>query len=215
MPFPVHWRLRIEGEFLQSGTNTVLEQWSNTINFDQEGPDVDVDAWLLTHAVPAAETLYMQSYISQSVIVTALKFNEIGGDGRYTDPSVTHEITDAEFTPIRGTSTTYVEPQRALAVSWTTGARRGPAHRGRIYLPGLVGTVSASLSLDGGLVSTIASNAATFLATLSTDPTFVPAVVSKIGTGSLRPITGVEVGNRVDTIRRRRNHLQEAYSVAG
>lgn len=214
MAYPQHWRLRFEGEFLGTN-NVVLEQWSNTINFlHADASAVDEDAFLETYAVPAAETIYSQSYISQSVLLTSIKFNEIDEAGHYADPNTTHQLTEDDFSPIRGTGTTYVEPQRALAVSFLTDARRGPAHRGRIFLPGFSGNVDNTLSISSTQATAIADNLTIALGGLDNVPALVPAIVSKIGQGVARQITSVAVGSRVDTIRRRRNRLTEVYATA-
>lgn len=211
MAFPPHYRFRVEGAF-RDGQGRDMEMWSNTVNMLHGGTEpLDEDAWLLAHGVPACETLYGQSYISSTVVVTSMKLNAIDGSGHYVDPGVTHELTEEQWSPIRGTSSSYVEPQRALAVSWTTAARRGPAHRGRIYLPGVVSAVGPTLQAS---VAVIASNARVFLNEINEDPALDAAVVSKTGQGFSNLILGVEVGDRIDTIRRRRNRLQETYAVA-
>jgi hypothetical protein len=105
--------------------------------------------------------------------------------------------------------------QNAVAVSLQAGVRdNGTPLRGRFYLPTLgqdtvEGTSGVLLpSVQQGIADGIRS----FLTALETQG-HTPCVWSRT-LGSVSPVTLMRVGNRVDTIRTRRNHGVETYIVA-
>lgn len=123
-------------------------------------------------------------------------------------------------TPVVGTSTVNVPPQDSIVVTLTTAFSRGLAYKGRIFLPAGFSDVQGS---DGRLTSAQTNSIAQrfktmfegingYFDTLDNDPFLV--VASNVGAGQTRAVTGVQVGNLVDTQRRRRNRLNEAYSTA-
>lgn len=209
MTWPAHWLLRIEGQFRASQT-LVLETWTNSIRFSGVGTPTPPLEWLTTVAVPAIEAFYAQAYIGNSVYVTAAKFNGIDPNGHYTNEDETIGYWWEEGDMPRGSSTTQAEPQRALAVSWTTDATRGRASKGRIFLPGFITPVSADLLIATNVAQAIEQNAETFLEALNAG-SYTASIVSGVGAGTIRPITGVRVGRAVDTQRRRRRSLPENY----
>jgi len=109
--------------------------------------------------------------------------------------------------------------QVALAVSLGAGTTIGRAVRGRYYLP-----LPAHTLLSTGRITT-----ANVLATLATSVTFLDAlntqlnlditqicklqIMSDIGSGTSNPVSVVRVGDVFDTIRSRRNALDESYAV--
>lgn len=105
--------------------------------------------------------------------------------------------------------------QNAVAVSLVGGVRdNGTPLRGRFYLPTLgqdtVGVATGLLltSVQTGIATAIRS----FFNAL-TSQGHTPCVWSRT-TGSVSPITLMRVGDRVDTIRSRRNRGVETYVVA-
>mgnify|MGYP006178943641 CR=1 FL=1 len=122
MVYIPHHLFRVEGVFRQG--STVYETWTNSIRLAPTMPTpLGEMEWLETIAVPAATAFYSQSWLSAQVDVVALKFNAIGADGRYADEGETHALYEGDFPPFGGTSSASTEPQRALAVSWTTALR--------------------------------------------------------------------------------------------
>ena len=123
-------------------------------------------------------------------------------------------------TPVVGTSTVNVPPQDSIVVTLTTPESRGLAYKGRIFLPAGFGDVQGS---DGRLTSTqtnaIAQRFKTLFDAINNGFSTVlnaPYVVvaSNVRTGATNRVTGVQVGNLVDTQRRRRNRLNESYATA-
>lgn len=104
--------------------------------------------------------------------------------------------------------------QNALAVSVTAGVRpNGKPFRGRFYLPPIN---ASAIDVDGLLPSATTASVATlfrdYLNTLSTAGHY-PSIWSRTVEDLVQPITQVRIGNRVDTIRSRRNRYPEVYSV--
>lgn len=154
--------------------------------------------------------------IGPRALLNFVKLNKIGLDGHYVD-SDTHVRFFANVAG--GGVTSNVHPnQVALAVSLTTDVDRGPASKGRIYLP-----LPALLVETDGLISIanitpIVASWRTFLEALSDAPGLdngeTPEVVvmsRKAGAPAARTVTGVRIGRVLDTQRRRRNALKENY----
>lgn len=159
------------------------------------------------------------SRIHSSCKLTYVKANYIKPDGHYYDIN-THEYVYP--TPLPGAVSTPTYPnQVALAVSLTTGRDRGYAHRGRFYspMPGL--DVAADGLVSIALATNVAAAAKTFIESLSDIPgpdlgvsDLNVVVMSAAGAGHTHPVTGVEIGRVLDTQRRRRQELKEAYVAA-
>lgn len=168
--------------------------------------------------VPAAVIAACSTYFSTAGMISSratlrwIKLNQIGIDGRYTEPeTVRHDYASA----VAGTaSAANYAPQTALAITLRTGVDRGRAARGRYFLP----IPGYQLGANGLL----AVNDRTFYATAAT--TFLNAlnasmpsqqarvvVASDVGQGLTRLVTHVSVGGALDTIRSRRNAMPEAW----
>ena len=157
------------------------------------------------------------NYMSSAATLNWVKLNEIGPDGRYVS-----DITNiTEVTAQAGGQPPHTPSILTCAFSWTTGATRGLAHRGRIFPPVALDAVTT------GTVGTKQSNYRTSALSLLTAiaPTgtlthdgLPPYVVSPGGkhssVGVARRITGVEIGDLVDVQRRRKSALPEAYVSA-
>jgi hypothetical protein len=142
-----------------------------------------------------------------------VKIALIGTDGKYIgDPLVKDEST-----PVSGGRLGVMYPQLATAVSLRTDKKRGPGAYGRFYAP-----LALPIGNDGRVTESVADTFVQFmqsfldgintdLANLDMDNDIFLGNVSKVGSGSQDAITGVFVGNLVDTQRRRRNKLQEQY----
>lgn len=210
MTWPRHWLLRFEGSFRTStGIVSTVERWSCGIRCVVGEPPIDEQAILNANALEWMSLLVGQPFIGPLVYGEVVKLNEIGPNGRYVD-----EFTNYVEIPLNdqphGSASTTVEPQRTLAVSWTTGFQRGLAHRGRIFLPGYATAVNTSMQVTN---ATAVASAAEELLDAIRETELEPAVVSGLRAGSARIITGVEVGDRVDTQRRRRRSLVESYAT--
>lgn len=104
--------------------------------------------------------------------------------------------------------------QNALVVSLTAGNRPdGRPFRGRFYLPPLHATAAEN---DGLLLTTYTDGIAVlikdYLERLFQRQMW-PVVWSRVEAGLINNVTQVRVGNRIDTMRSRRNRFPEVYSV--
>lgn len=149
--------------------------------------------------------------ISARALLNSVKVNPLDIDGHYQFPTTIESV----FANFAGAGAAADTPpnQVALVVSTTTGVSRGPAHRGRFYVPiptypvNSDGTFSPT---DIGSMKTAGQALITALNAITAD--YQLAVMSrKSGAPAHRLITGVQVGVVPDTQRRRRRSLIEAY----
>lgn len=140
-----------------------------------------------------------------------LKWAEVQPDGLYPEGFV--PVLDEYGTPIAGggTSVRQFPLQIAHAISLTTDAERGRAHRGRIYMPALGQNLGTDDRWPATVVDPRAEAVATMLGAINSAVTGVVVVMSKIGAGTTRPVTGVAAGTRPDVQRRRAAQIAEEY----
>jgi hypothetical protein len=184
--------------------------------------DMDPSGAFLDSVVAAVQAYHTRAttHIAASGKLTFVKVAKIETDGRYPADYNASEHVYADLGGGGGSEA--IPNQIALAVSLTTEVTRGPAHRGRFYLP-----VPAAFPIptDGLIGATVAADVVastkTFLEALSDypgiDTPVSPEVVvmsRKAGNPRTREVTGVAVGRVLDTQRRRRRSLQENYATA-
>lgn len=164
----------------------------------------------VTTAVQAFHTAALTT-TSPDCKLSFVKLNMINATGHYALQSTFEQIV-ADVAG-GGSATTRYPNQVALAVSLITDVSRGPAHRGRFYVPMPTAIVAAD-----GLISTSARDgvktaATTFLNSLNAvNANYDVAVFSrKQGAPAHRLVTGIEVGRALDTQRRRRRKLTELW----
>lgn len=214
-----HVKLRILGYVFAQDLD-----WSVGVNFvpgagpvtsTPEQDQTALDAWVTkiralnaNQVAPAAllGTLSTQGFIS------GLRAATVGVDGK--------ERAVSEFTfgnAIAGTGNAVHPAQSAICLSTLT-ARPGASYRGRMYWPGILPSVNVDGRLDLQLCQNLATAAGQFLEQLgNAGDTFqnnlIPSIVSTTK-GVATPITGVRVGNRFDTQRRRTDGERESYRSA-
>lgn len=153
----------------------------------------------------------------------SMKWNRIGTDGKYVNDT-SREIG---FDPAVGfggqNRTSYLPPQCSLAITLRTGKTRGLARWGRFYLP----APGFQVDNNTGQISTTdrvgAANVwGSWLDGLTTQlggttVGMIPVVMSRgrngTGPGAFNPVTAVEVGGVIDTMRSRRASIAENYAV--
>jgi len=151
------------------------------------------------------------SMIDATCKLSYCKVNVVGTDGHYISPT-TQETVFADLAGPNSGGPLHPN-QVALAVSWTTGVTRGPAHRGRFYLPMpsvVIGADTLVTTTARDSVKTRATALLTALNAIRTDAK-VAVFSRKSGAATNRLVQGVEVGRVLDTVRRRRNKLAELY----
>jgi len=166
--------------------------------------------------VPPALISAVQAYwagstpiVSAHASVATIKLNEIGTNGKYTSPTTVLYDFDPR---LNGTGGSTPAPQVSLAISLTTAIARGRAHAGRYYLPIPAPQAQATGRLSAQAVGEQVSAAQTFLEAVNAAvPGYDVGVTSNLGTGTQQLVTGVRVGDVLDTIRSRRSAFQETY----
>lgn len=185
---------------------------SDASSLNQQFADVARDAW-------KAFFIKADSYIGTAWKFDYAKVSLIGADGR-TNPDAT--VYSNLATPAVGASAGAQQaPQVALVATLTSDRARGLAAKGRMYLPGVNAPLDSSGHISSVNTATIAANLKTFLGALNSSFD-QPGLVILASQGRKAPlvgppvsatVTGLRVGNVYDTQRRRRNQLQESYSV--
>lgn len=213
------------------GTLPGGEIWSNSVRLASAttGPgswlptQSELIAWLEGPAKDAVAAFHADpnAGVHAQAKLTFLKMNVVDMAGHYVEQT-THEYA---YSPVvAGGSSAFLHPnQCTLVVSTCTAFERGPAHRGRFYLPLCAKEVTSSTGgISAAEAMAVAVSAATFLSALHDQPGPDPigdddvhvCVMSSTGTGATNRITAVEVGTVIDTQRRRRNAMAEVYQRA-
>lgn len=167
----------------------------------------------LATAAAAVEAFHTRadSMISPRAVLTFTKFNLVDVNGHYA-AQTTQEHAHANL-PGAGVVAATPVNQVALAVSLVTGFSRGPAHRGRFFLPLPAISIQADGTINDAAREMVRSSAQTFIDALNGVSTGLDVAVfsRKLGQASHRVVTGIEIGSVLDTQRRRRNKLKEKY----
>lgn len=195
-------------------TGTLFNQaeiWASTLTLHAAGSDGPAPAPAVL-APPITEWFRRTtSLISNIARLTAVKCNEFGPDGRYVDQTQTR-VWEAPNQGIAGGMSSFAWPQLSLAVSLVTAAQRGRAHRGRFYppLPVVTGDPTTGKVMDAS-TSSVAVSAAQLIRDINAAAGGWRVVVASHLDGTVRPVTAVEVGDVMDTQRRRRSAFPELY----
>lgn len=197
--------------------------WTSTANFLCEGGVNDVDpADYVADAGKAWQDLFedTNAYISDDVTLTSVTLYAMGSDGKVinTDvgPAKAVAVPTASVDGANAGALLPIQNSVVLSLRTPNTTRRG---RGRIYLPGA--TASITGSSDGLITTVVRGNIATagkdFLNRLKVGTFGVNAVVRPVVIGSPYTtyfrVTQTKVGNVVDSQRRRRRNIREAYST--
>lgn len=194
------------------------ETWSCGMRLRAMNPAVLVDLpGMLTAAKTAVQAFHASSsggiQINSRALLSFVKLNAIDTEGHYIYPT-TNEAIVADVPGGYVDATTIHPNQVALAVTLTTAVSRGPANKGRFYVP----LPSYQIAADGMIGATYATNAETGVMTLvnainAINASFKVAIFSrKQGAPAVNDVTGAKVGRVLDTQRRRRRKIAENYS---
>ena len=191
------------------------EQWSNGLRLRKKTAGaVDSGAALLVGVGAAVAEMHARAgtHIATSAKLSFVKVNAINVAGHYKDGSGTNQ---AIYADVAGGGGTQMYPnQIALAVGLMTGFSRGPAHKGRFYIPiPNVGVDPADGLITDADATGVKASITTFLTALNAvNADYEVAVFSrKNGAAGNRKVTGIQVGKALDTQRRRRASLAEQY----
>lgn len=135
---------------------------------------------------------------------------------------VTTVLAERSPTAAAGAGTTLILPNQCAVVATLITTKPGRTGKGRIYLPLLGGGVGSGGRMSSTFCTTIANGVKTIITSINTGlasafpgagATIVVGVQSQkiVGGGGQPAVTGVRVGDIVDTQRRRRDSIAEAY----
>lgn len=205
------------------------EQWSCGLRLNPPGalasnPFHDEIEAGLADLAGDISTWWTQNTVIQSIAakLEQVKLNVIGVDGRYEDATTSHTHWFTGTLP--ATSYAAIYPgQVSLVASLTTDADRGLASRGRIYLPSPKLAINSTYgTIEAADAISVANRVAVLINSINDWPGWDAVtewagmrvqVVSSVGAGAMRPVTGVRVGRVLDTQRRRRKSLLEQYQT--
>lgn len=146
----------------------------------------------------------------------SLKIAAIGTDGKYITEPLIWEASDAG----NGGDSGQVVPQASVVLSLRSGFTIGGGNYGRMFLPHtMLPLESNSPRCSVANAGEAAEDAVTFVNSVSgtlnaaLTATVFPAIMSQVGGGSSKGVTAIAVGRVTDTQRRRRNRLDEGYSI--
>jgi hypothetical protein len=159
--------------------------------------------------------------ISHAVSCTALKVSRLGTDGKtILSNTQYHNYT----TPLVGGGLRNIPPQVALAVSFKSGIARGPGANGRMYLPQPAFDVQSTGHLNSADIGPLMTAAKTLFDGINSDMSAItggPVYLINASKGNAAKgeapvnskIVSIRIGDVVDTIQRRRDHLREVYQT--
>jgi len=209
------WKCTIQGSAW-----TGLEVWSTSFFMGGGGFGVTAPTQAAVDAIATAwQTFFTAtgSLVSNLFKTDVVKLAIIDEDGTTVPGSpVYHYYT----TPISGASAASAwPPQCTLAATLTTAKPRGFGSKGRMYLPGMTTSIDSSGKIPSTNQANIANTFQTFMNTVigHTDIPYPVIVNSREVAGipghaaAFFPVTGIKIGNVIDTQRRRRNGLVETY----
>jgi hypothetical protein len=221
MPVPTHFKFTVRGFFDNSP-----EAWSFGFKMkrDAEGaPDADLGD-IDESAVTAALTAFIHSTMfCNNISVEDWRAYDIGTDGHMEgNAPLLHAFGPGV---LKGNSGAVpMAPQNALVVSLIS-ANKGPAKRGRMYLPGVITSPGNDWLISDTEAATFRTATTTFLKSVS-DAIDLADIQQSAGvnvspgpvgssTGTIQEIDHLEVGRVIDTVRNRRKSLDETYNVGG
>lgn len=211
MPKPAHTRVTFEGVIGDPGTP--LEHWSFNLNFPadalgSEGNDV-VDNAIAAELAGAYENAWSTS-MPLDTVLTVVKVGAVMANGHLALRGDGSYVQGRWEGSVEGATTVQPMPlQTACCISLVT-LRSGPTGKGRFYIPWPAQMPEAATKRWPAATALGYANVAKgFLNAVGEIMTFPPHVVSS--KGYTTPVTAVRVGRVPDTLRSRREDLQEDY----
>lgn len=200
------------------GTITGGEVWSINPVFDPNGElettvdqtKLDAAALAIANIVPGSNLRLM---MGPDVLIVGSRL-EVRADATNNIIAVSNAGSTA---PIGGTGSSRLPPQTSLVCSLRTNTPGGSG-RGRIYLPIIGATIGANLRLNATQFAAAAGEFKTYLAAMQSalatqfTPITFNLAVRSVKTNTTPHVVRLQVGDVLDTQRRRRDALPETYS---
>lgn len=196
---------------VMSGSTFPLESFSVGLNLIASGGVARAPTDTELDAIVTACSAWFSSggaKVASLVKLRTVKANLIAVTGKYANPSVT--LLRDLVTPVSGGNMGVCAPQLTTVLTFTTGAQRGAASKGRMFPP----LCAPGLQEDGRLSVAVCQEMANAGAILVNSlnlcmPGHAVGIVSDVGVGQQRSVKGVQVGRVIDTQRRRRRSMPE------
>ena len=213
MPYSDHLRVTMSGPI--GDLDGSVERWSCRLNMSDPAPATSASSTYLEDIVADCKAwVSAESAVWQGAGLDQVKVAYIGPLGTYRKDAFV-----SDFPPVRFTGAGNIPKfpyQVACAVSLETG-QRGGSKRGRIYLPVPI----VSMEGDGQFTlldaTGIRDRFGVFVNNLNNGPGVTapePRVTIASVKGFNTDVTSVRVGRVLDTVRRRRRSLPEAYTAS-
>lgn len=207
-------RVTISGTCFSGG-----EIWSTGFWLGQEGQDAQDVTPVMCSAIGAMWSTFFtgaSNCVNFRYQTTQVKAARMHTDGA-TEPDQVEYWTPSSAMNGGETGVPH-PPQITLAATLTSSNVRGPASKGRMFLPGVHIAVGADGRADSGALGTMATAFNTFLSQVNQSAD-VPDRLILVSHESITPIRSsqnknvehVKFGNVFDTQRRRRNAINEVY----
>lgn len=214
MPGPKHLKITAGGQLVPG------EVWTCTFALGYDGTAA-IDPAVLANVAGRAAFFWSTFFQVSEVFSQTVRF-QLATVRSYNDAGLL--IGQSEASPeggvSLGTGPLRLPPQCATVLS-LSGILPGASRRGRLYLPTLALVVGSNGRIQSTVQEAILNAAQTGLdllcseiETLTELDAVTIAVASTKGAGMLTPVTRIRVGDVVDTQRRRRDALPEAYISA-
>ena len=215
--FPNTWSVQATTIARTESDWTIAGNWHAVGGADTFQPD----DYLNDQAAPAWTTLMAYAHISNQCRLRYLKLAPIIAPSGHMEPAVPYStgtpctLTWTTLDATGGLAPPMLPPQDSVAVSWQT-PQVGRHGKGRIYLPPSSGGILSGGKIDSSARDEIAAAGAAFIDALTySGPVLEGAHVKPVVTGKpwthYGVIQSVKVGDVMDTQRRRRDRLSEAY----
>lgn len=194
-----------------SGPLFTGERWSIGLRMTRVSPaaSVQTDAARAAPIFAAVRNYWAGNFgVGNQAKLDLIKVNTIATTGKYLHPWTILEEQIPPVSPQGGASA--MPPQVSCVVTLETGATRGLASRGRIFLPAPI----ANVGTDGRMVAAprdaILAGARGFINAVNGAAGGDRVIVaSDVREGAARAVTSVAVGLVLDTMRSRRASLEE------
>lgn len=200
------------------------EIWNTSLKLQLTAPLGSINQETLqvaTERVNAAwETFFTGNHhgaISDVYRTTELKAAHIGVDGKYAEDAY-YMILDTPYRGGSGGGTNLPVPQSAVVGTFYSQRQRGPASKGRMYLPGVKYTVGTDGLMPQAMASSISTAFNTFINDINDQGSILDhpmrvVLTSPVSTGFMLPVIQTGVDRKVDTQRRRANALTSDYTI--
>ncbi len=214
MPFADHIRVTCSGILGNTNIPRVGQDiFSFRVNMSDPGTHNKYNQAGLNDVIADCSAFFSRpsTGIGNQAVLTQVKMGRIGPLGKYREAPLVSGVLNVGG---GGAVGSIYPPQVSVAVSLTTD-RLGATGRGRFYIPLPVQAMGQDYLLNATNATDLRTSVVTWLNALNNWPDIeagVPRVVVASSKGYNSNVTGVRVGRAFDTIRTRRNDLQESYT---